>query len=521
MIDVSPHDLETIKRILAARVPDFEARAFGSRYRWTAKEYSDLDLAIVGERPVSPKEMANLRADFEESDLPFRVDVLDWQSISPEFRRVIEDGYEVLQNGGQALNTSNSQNHSTSGEWRRVPLGEVIKLQRGFDITAADRKTGSVPVISSSGVAGTHSEARVKGPGVVTGRYGTIGQVFYVEQDFWPTNTTLFVKDFKGNDPLFISYLLRTINFAQFNDKSSVPGVNRNHVHRLPVTLPPLPEQHSIAHILGTLDDKIELNRRMNETLEAIARAIFKSWFVDFDPVRAKAAGKQPIGMDAETAALFPDSFEDSELGEIPRGWRAGKVQDIATIAKQSINPLKYPNETFEHYSIPAFDEGKVPKTEAGIQIKSNKSIVSSDSILVSKLNPNTPRVWFPKVGTEYRSICSTEFFVTQPLDMISREFLYLLFSSEIFMRDFSTKVTGTSGSHQRVQPESLLETRIVIPEESIMNQFTRMARSILAHQSKSREQSHTLVTLRDILLPKLISGEVQLENTGNFVLNS
>ncbi|WP_299428142.1 restriction endonuclease subunit S [uncultured Meiothermus sp.] len=115
-------------------------------------------------------------------------------------------------------------------EWREQLLGEVATLQRGFDLPTQERKSGSVPIVSSSGPSDTHSEARVSGPGVVTGRYGTIGQVFYIEQDYWPLNTTLWVKDFHGNLPRYIYYLLQTIDFHQFNDKSSVPGVNRNHV---------------------------------------------------------------------------------------------------------------------------------------------------------------------------------------------------------------------------------------------------------------------------------------------------
>src|SRR5689334_17809685 len=115
--------------------------------------------------------------------------------------------------------------------WNEHELGEVITLQRGFDLPTQDRNAGNVPIVSSSGITGVHNEAKVKGPGVVTGRYGTIGQVFYVKQDFWPLNTTLYVKDFKGNDPLFVSFLLRTIDFEAHSDKSSVPGVNRNHLH--------------------------------------------------------------------------------------------------------------------------------------------------------------------------------------------------------------------------------------------------------------------------------------------------
>nr|MDQ2831421.1 restriction endonuclease subunit S [Chloroflexota bacterium] len=215
-----------------------------------------------------------------------------------------------------------------AGGWRNVQLGEVLTLQRGFDLPTQDREPGDVPIVSSSGISGQHSKAKVAGPGVVTGRYGTIGRVYYIREDFWPLNTTLYVKDFKGNDPLFVSYLLRTIDFHAHNDKSSVPGVNRNHLHTVPVRVPPLPEQRAIAAILGALDDKIELNRRMNRTLEAMARAIFASWFVDFDPVRAKMEGRQPFGMDADTAALFPHAFEDSPLGQIPRGWQVGRFSD-------------------------------------------------------------------------------------------------------------------------------------------------------------------------------------------------
>src|SRR5579859_1224784 len=220
------------------------------------------------------------------------------------------------------------------GSWRSLTLGDVLTLQRGFDLPAQDRQVGDVPIVSSSGPSGRHSEARVRAPGVVIGRYGTIGQVFYMDRDFWPLNTTLWVKDFKGNDLLFCSYLLRTLDYTSVSDKSSVPGVNRNHLHTMRVLLPSLPEQRRIAAILGALDDNIALNRRMNATLEALARALFQSWFVDFDPVRAKAQGRQPAGMDAVTAALFPDSFEDSALGPIPRGWRVAPLTELAAFSK-------------------------------------------------------------------------------------------------------------------------------------------------------------------------------------------
>ena len=216
-------------------------------------------------------------------------------------------------------------------EWVELPLGDVITLQRGFDLPTQDRKPGKVPIISSSGISGYHSEVAVKAPGVVTGRYGTIGQVFYIKQDYWPLNTTLWVKDFHETDPLFASYLLRTIDFQSCSDKSSVPGVNRNDLHQIRVTVPPRAEQKAIAAVLGALDDKIELNRRMNATLEAMARALFQSWFVDFYPVRAKLDGRQPTGLDPATAALFPNEFEDSELGPIPKGWTVEAIGNVVS----------------------------------------------------------------------------------------------------------------------------------------------------------------------------------------------
>ena len=176
-----------------------------------------------------------------------------------------------------------------SSEWKNCRLGDVINLKRGYDLPRQNREEGTVPIVSSSGVSDFHSTAMVQAPGVVTGRYGTIGNVYYVEKDFFPLNTTLYVQDFKGNDPRFTSYFLKTIDFWSCSDKAAVPGVNRNHLHELSASIPPVEEQKAIAHILGTLDGKIELNRKTNETLEAMAKAIFKSWFVDFDPVRAKA----------------------------------------------------------------------------------------------------------------------------------------------------------------------------------------------------------------------------------------
>ncbi len=148
---------------------------------------------------------------------------------------------------------NNSESLTTT--WREMALGKVATLQRGYDLPSRLRRSGDIPVVTSTGVTDTHSEAKEQAPGVVTGRYGTIGQVFYVEEDYWPHNTTLFIKDFHGNDPLFVSYLLRTIDFNSHSGKSGVPGVNRNDLHELSVKVPSLPEQRSIATALSDMDE--------------------------------------------------------------------------------------------------------------------------------------------------------------------------------------------------------------------------------------------------------------------------
>lgn len=225
-----------------------------------------------------------------------------------------------------------------AGEWRDCILGDMIELKRGHDLPERERRAGTVPIISSSGPSGFHDQVKVKGPGVVTGRCGTIGQVFYVPSDFWPLNTTLYVRDFKGNDPRFVSYFLRGLNYLAYSDKAAVPGVNRNHLHQAKVHVPKdVGEQRAIAHILGTLDDKIELNRRMSETLEQMARALFKAWFVDFDPCALKwraagsAASPCPACLPTSTT-FFPTASSNPNWARSRRGGRWGRWAMLQTI---------------------------------------------------------------------------------------------------------------------------------------------------------------------------------------------
>lgn len=316
-------------------------------------------------------------------------------------------------------------------------------------------------------------------------------------------------------DPLFASLFLGHPAIREWIVRHAVgatmPNLNTSIMSSVPFALPPLVEQKAIAAVLGALDDKIELNRRMNATLEAMARALFQSWFVDFDPVRAKLDGRKPVGMDEATAALFPDGFEESLLGHIPKGWVVGKVSDLATLNRVAVNPGDFPTEIFDHFSLPAFDNGQTPKAELGSAIMSNKFIVTPNSVLLSKLNPHIPRIWLPDLHASRRSVCSTEFMVACSKPDVSREYLFSLFTSSAFASVYGTLVTGTTGSHQRIRPESVLDMKIVIPPAPLIRAFTDTVKPMFARINRNTEQASTLAALRDTLLPKLLSGELRL----------
>jgi type I restriction enzyme S subunit len=274
--------------------------------------------------------------------------------------------------------------------------------------------------------------------------------------------------------------------------------------------LPPLPVQHEIAALLGALDDRIALLRETNATLEAIAQALFKSWFVDFDPVRAKQQGIAPAGMDEATTALFPDSFEESALGLVPTGWRPGTVSDFAQMHRGSVNPGANGDTMFEHFSLPAFDAGQMPVRELGAAIKSNKTSVPRDAVLLSKLNPHIPRAWLP-VDAGPHAVCSTEFLVFVPAPGASREFAYCSFVAAPFQERLRQLVTGTSNSHQRVKPDGVATLSAVVPSGQALDAFTSVVRPTFERIGGNRLQAQTLATLRDTLLPRLISGQIRL----------
>lgn len=376
-----------------------------------------------------------------------------------------------------------------SSEWYSGKLGEVIELKRGYDLPQAKRKKGNVPLVSSSGVSDSHDVAMVKGPGVVTGRYGTIGKVFYVENDFWPLNTTLYVRDFKGNDPKFIHYFLKTLDFLAYSDKAAVPGVNRNHLHEAAVHLPGVSEQREIAEFLGAIDDRITLLRETNTTLEAIAQALFKSWFVDFDPVHAKAQGLEAEGMDAATAALFPDSFEESERGLVPRGWTVTKFGDF--INRLSVGQKYDQKSAFPEGIVPILDQGR-----SGIIGYHNDSPGVKGSL-------DEPVVVFAN-HTCYMRLITFDFSAIQNVLPFNGRAVDTIWAF------YATKDRIKFSEYKGHWPDFAIE-KLPLPSEDLTRAFRKAVDPIIWKIRFIELQAQTLTQLRDTLLPRLISGQLRL----------
>ncbi len=427
-----------------------------------------------------------------------------------------------------------------AGEWKETTLGEVSSdVSYGYTESASDENVGprflritdiqngvvnwsTVPYCPIS--KSDHAKYQLRKGDIVVARTGnSTGENFLyrgTEDAVFASYLIRFRVNKREAHPAFVWYSLRSKRWWNFINSSKTgsaqAGANAKVLGHFPISLPPLPEQKAIAAILGALDDKIELNRRTNATLEAMARALFQSWFVDFDPVRrnidrASATPSLTTPASADIDAHFPAAFQDSAAGHIPEGWKVGTVDDLTMLNRNAVNPGDFPEETFDHFSLPAFDNGRTPNVELGSVIMSNKFIVAPNSVLLSKLNPHIPRIWLPNLHPTRRSVCSTEFMVACPKPGVSREYLFSLFMSSDFARVYNTLVTGTTGSHQRIRPESVLEMKAVIPPPPMIQAFTAVAKPMFDRINRNTEQSLTLATLRDTLLPKLLSGELSL----------
>lgn len=413
-----------------------------------------------------------------------------------------------------------------TGAW---PLKPIRELADSYDhirrpVKEADRRCGPFPYYGASGIV-DHVDAFL-----FDGEYLLVAEdgenlrtlqtpiAFMAKGQFWVNNHAHVLRANAANDTRFLMYSLRATDISGYLSGSTMPKLTKGSLERVPVPAPTLAEQRAIAHILGTLDDKIELNRRMNETLEAMARALFKSWFVDFDPVRAKAAGKQPAGMDAATAALFPSEFVDSEIGMLPKGWRAARLGETYTWSRDGIDPADSPTALFEHFSLPAFDAGRSPTIDLGATIKSLKFLVAPDSVLVSKLNPAISRVWLPFPSGRGTAISSTEFLVAVANTNVPRSWLCGVFLSEPIREAMISQASGTSNSHQRVRPDDIDAIPVALGDSKLLSRYDAIAKPLHDKSNGLRCESGRLAQIRDALLPRLLSGELRIPDVDRVV---
>ena len=370
--------------------------------------------------------------------------------------------------------------------WRETTLGEVVTFQRGFDLPKKDRTEGEYPLMVSNGQDGTHASYKVEAPGIVTGRSGTLGKVFYIEENFWPLNTTLWIKDFKNNNRKFIYYFLKKFPFEKYNSGSGVPTLNRNHIHPISIILPKLEtEQKSIANILSSFDEKIELLKEQNETLEQMAQGFFKEWLSENNSEDWEYKKLEDVLEISSSKRIF--SKEYVEVG-IPF-YRSKEIIELST--KPNITTELYiTEERFQEiknkFSAPI--KGDILLTSVGTlgvsyQVRDDKPFYFKDGNLT----------WFKNFS-----------------NVISSDYVYLWLK----LKSTQHKLNEVSiGSTQKALTIGSLRT-LEIPILKDANKAQELFDFIKVQLDKvnhNYEQIQTLQKTRDTLLPKLISGEVRV----------
>lgn len=426
-IDIRPDHLEIVQDILREHLPsDVKVWVFGSRANWTTKDSSDLDLALEGPGRIDRKVKGALMDAFEDSDLPYTVDVVDMSQVSVSFRQIVEKARSPL-----ALDDSEEYN---TGGWLTLKLREVCtKIGSGATPKGGKEvylEDGPYALIRSQNIyndgfrfdglayigedhASELQNVEVEAGDVLLNITGhSVARTCQVAFESLPARVNQHVAiirtDISKLNPEFLRYYLVSPNIQALLLSLASSGGTRHAltkgmIESLTVSAPPLIEQHAIARVLGAFDDKIELNRRMNKTLEDMTHAIFKDWFVDFGPTRAKIEGREPY-LPAGVWDLFPDSFMDSELGEIPKGWQVKSLGDLIELAYGKA--LKATSRK----------DGPIPVYGSNGRIDwHDKGLVSGPGIVVGrKGNPGTV-TW---VQNEFFPIDTTFYVVPRDTDM-------------------------------------------------------------------------------------------------------
>lgn len=366
-----------------------------------------------------------------------------------------------------------------------IKFKDFIQLQRGFDLPKNSRKDGPYPVIASTKIDSYHIEYKVDGEGVITGRSGALGEVQYFVGKYWPLNTTLWVKDFKGNHPKFVFYFLKTLNLSQYNSGAGVPTLNRNHLDELDILVPSTQSQIKIASILSSYDDLIENNNRRITILEEMARSLYREWFVKF-----RFPGHEEVKM------------VDSELGQIPEGWEVKKLHEISYLTMGQSPKSEFYNE--DQDGLPFFQGvadfgGRFPSN----RIYCNKAtrFASKGDILFSVRAP------VGRLNFAHEDLAIGRGLAAIQSNSGRQNFLFLQLKT-IFYKD---DVMGNGAIFNSVTKDDIQQIQILMPVSVILDLFESKVNAISKLLDNLYTKNNNLKSQRDMLLPKLISGKIKV----------
>lgn len=408
-----------------------------------------------------------------------------------------------------------------ASEFSEEPIAAVAQFfnSKRKPVTAKDRKAGPFPYYGAAAIQDWVSDYLFDGMFVLVGEDGTVQtgdgklMVQLAQGKIWVNNHAHVLQCETEDDTRYLAYALTQVDAGPYITGAAQPKINMGNLKRVTVPWPTPDIRTGISAIGRAIDDRIDLLRQTNATLEAIAQALFKSWFVDFDPVRAKSEGREPEGMDAATAALFPDEFEESELGLIPKGWQVGRLgelcQNIRTQAKPGAMDASTPYIGLEH-----MPRGSIALSDAGTAdgLASAKFWYSEHDVLFGKLRP-----YFHKVGVaSHTGVCSTDILVIRASDRAWFGYTTMQLSSDALIA-YATRLSN-GAKMPRSSWGDIAGYRVVIPPEQIAAAFDGLIRAFVGRIHINIDASRSLAGLRDTLLPRLISGKLRLPEAGEEV---
>jgi len=377
-------------------------------------------------------------------------------------------------------------NAEAPGHWRNAKLEELVFFQRGYDITQAQQRPGTYPVISSSGITSHHDEFKASGPGIVIGRKGTLGSIHFTAGDYWPHDTTLWSKDLHGNNPRYVYYFLHTLDFKRFDVGNSNPTLNRNHIHDLPIQIPPGPVQEKIANVLSAYDDLMENNRRRMALLEETARLLYQEWFVRL---------------------RFPGHEATRVTNGVPEGWDRKSIGDICTDVREIVSPENLETDT-PYIGLEHVPRRSISLTEwaTADSVTSTKHRYKVGDILFGKIRP-----YFHKVGIVFTDgVASSDAIVIRTSSDELRSFTLMTISSDEFVAEASQ--TMREGSKMPRADWKLMTTYpVMLPPIGLLQNFSETITAITDQLRNLCFQNRNLKAARDLLLPRLMNGEIQL----------